>query len=170
MAKITTFSSSFPGGAPVETFSGSDKTEKSGADVATGSFFSRIRRESGADAGERRRHSSPAPEEWEQRRVKITALGKEVAATRSPEVIREYKNQIRKLLEAVIAASLREKEIRFTRRVRGGMPRQEVLRTVEVIDEKLNLLTVDLMDEQARPIRILSRINEIEGLIVDLWS
>ena len=50
------------------------------------------------------------------------------------------------------------------------MPRQEVLRTVEVIDEKLNLLTVDLMDEQARPIRILSRINEIEGLIVDLLS
>ena len=93
MAKITTFSSSFPGGAPVETFSGSDKTEKSGADVSTGSFFSRIRRESGADAGERRRHSSPAPEEWEQMRVKITALGKEVAATRSPEVIREYSNQ-----------------------------------------------------------------------------
>ena len=122
------------------------------------------------EAGDRRRHSSPAPEEWEQMRVKITALGKEVAATRSPEVIREYKNQIRKLLEAVIAASLREKEIRFTRRVRGGMPRQEVLRTVEVIDEKLNLLTVDLMDEQARPIRILSRINEIEGLIVDLLS
>ena len=84
----------------------------------------------------------------------------------------EFKLYARQVVEnaKALAASLREKEIRFTRRVRGGMPRQEVLRTVEVIDEKLNLLTVDLMDEQARPIRILSRINEIEGLIVDLLS
>lgn len=172
MAKINSFSSPFVGGQHVENYPGADKTEKSvPADGLKNGFFSRIKGENSADTEGGRRHGfSGTPEEWERMRSKITALGKEVVNTRSPEVIREYKSQIKKLMEAVIAASLREREVRFTRRVRGAMPRQEILRLVEVIDGKLNQLTVDLMDEQARPIRILGRINEIEGLIVDLLS
>lgn len=172
MAKINTFASPFVGGQPVESYQGSEKAEKSGAtDGPKSGFFSRIKGENATDTESgRKRNFSGTPEEWERMRSKITALGKEVVNTRSPEVIREYKSQIKKLMEAVIAASLREREVRFTRRVRGGMPRQEVLRLVEIIDGKLNQLTVDLMDEQSRPIRILGRINEIEGLIVDLLS
>ncbi|MDY3939361.1 MAG: YaaR family protein [Spirochaetia bacterium] len=173
MAKINTFAPSFMGGGTqVENYAGSEKTEKSEpAEESRESFFSRIKRNGFSDTGSRQdRNFSGSPEEWERMRGKITALGKEVVNTRSPEVIREYKSQIKKLMEAVIAASLHEREVRFTRRVRGSMPRQEVLRLVEVIDSKLNQLTVDLMDEQSRPIRILGRINEIEGLIVDLLS
>lgn len=173
MAKINTFSPSLMGGGTqIENYAGSEKTEKSDpAESSRESFFSRIKKNGSADSGSgQNRNFSGRPEEWEQIRGKITALGKEVVNTRSPEVIREYKSQIKKLMEAVIAASLHEREVRFTRRVRGSMPRQEVLRLVEVIDSKLNQLTVDLMDEQSRPIRILGRINEIEGLIVDLLS
>lgn len=172
MAKINAFTSPFMGGTPLEGLGTQDKTERS-EDTAstTESFFSRIKGEKTFDGQERHPQGGGArPEEWEKLRGKITALGKEVVNTRNPEVIKEYKSQIKKLMEAVIAASLQEKEVRFTRRVRGSMPRQEVLRLVEVIDGKLNQLTVDLMGEQSRPLRILSRINEIEGLIVDLLS
>lgn len=156
----------------MENYTGTEKTEKrEPADGVQEGFFARIKGKNPAEADSGGRGGfSGAPEEWERMRSKITALGKEVVNTRNPEVIREYKGQIKKLMEAVIAASLCEREVRFTRRVRGAMPRQEVLRLVEVIDGKLNQLTMDLMDEQSRPIRILGRINEIEGLIVDLLS
>lgn len=81
-----------------------------------------------------------------------------------PDEIKIYKDAVRKFIRHVIENSFEIEE-------RLGMKRsgkQKKWTNIEVIDKKLEKLAVDIISNQAEQIKILSSIDEITGLVVNL--
>lgn len=55
-------------------------------------------------------------------------------------------------------------------RVRDGNGRERIYATIAVVDEKLDRLGTELLSENQEQLGLLSRIDEIRGLILDLFS
>lgn len=55
-------------------------------------------------------------------------------------------------------------------RVKDGRGQERIYATVTVVDEKLDRLGVDLLSENREQLDIMSRVDEIRGLVMDLFS
>lgn len=55
-------------------------------------------------------------------------------------------------------------------RVRDGSGRERVFATIAVVDERMDRLGADLLSENSEQLNFMSRIDEIRGLIMDLFS
>ncbi|MEF9951254.1 MAG: YaaR family protein [Clostridium sp.] len=93
----------------------------------------------------------------------IDRFGKRLISTRSVEDARQYKEKIKEYLDLIV------KNIYVLKKEVGPYNYGVHIR-IEVIDEKLDLLTKDLIKEQQESIELANRISEIRGLLVDVYK
>lgn len=93
----------------------------------------------------------------------IDRVGKRLISTRSVEDAREYTEKIKEYLELIV------KNIYVLKKETGPYSYGIHIR-IEVIDEKLDALTKDLIKDQRESIELANRISEIRGLLVDVYK
>lgn len=93
----------------------------------------------------------------------IDKLGKKLTSTRSVSDARAYKLKIQEYLSFIV------KNIYVLRREPGPFNYGIHVR-IEVINQKLDELTKDLIQEQKDTIDLANQIEEIRGLLVDVYK
>jgi len=94
----------------------------------------------------------------------IHGLGEQLARHPGPEQIRAYKKALRKVLESFVQNGLVTEKHVSNRNVL----QQKSYQMIKIIDEKLERLVVGILQSQYSQIEVLSRIEEIQGLLVNL--
>jgi len=80
--------------------------------------------------------------------------------------LREYKLRMRRLISRLIKHTYRvEEKLGFSR---GGQRRILVL--VKLVDERLDQLTQVVMSDNARALAVVSLMDEIRGILVDMYG
>ncbi|CDM68354.1 hypothetical protein CM240_1190 [Clostridium bornimense] len=93
----------------------------------------------------------------------IKKKGNRLAITKCYADVKSYKNMIKEYLESVLSYMYDvKKDISFWQ--------TQYFITVDVIDNKLEELTQALLENQGENIDIASTIDEISGLIVDIYK
>ncbi|HNQ96827.1 MAG: DUF327 family protein [Spirochaetales bacterium] len=83
-----------------------------------------------------------------------------------PEHIRDYKNAVRFFVRYVV-----DKSFTVTETTSGGnILKRKKFTQIQVIDEKLEQLAREILSNQRNQMAVLARIEEINGLLVDLLS
>lgn len=96
---------------------------------------------------------------------KIDSLGQSLAKKMDLLTLKEYKKSIKELLSYTVFSSHEYfKEFLF-----GKKGRHKVFGIVKKIDEKMDLLTQEIVKKEADNIKVLSYIGEIKGLLIDLF-
>lgn len=93
----------------------------------------------------------------------IEKAGKRLISTRGVEDVREYKKRIQEYLSYIIKNA-------YVLRKESGPFNYGIHIRIEVINKKLDTLTKDLIEEQRETIEIADRIEEIRGLLVDVYK
>lgn len=93
----------------------------------------------------------------------IEKLGKKLTSTRSVSDARAYKLKIQEYLTFIV------KNIYVLRREPGPFNYGIHVR-IEIINQKLDELTKELIEEQKDTIDLANRIEEIRGLLVDVYK
>lgn len=104
-----------------------------------------------------------ADQQLHQKLMEIDKLGKKLISTRSVEDAREYKRKIQEYLSYIV------KNIYRLKREPGAFNYGIHVR-IEVINKHLDDLTKQLIDEQKETIELADRIEEIKGLLVDVYK
>lgn len=94
--------------------------------------------------------------------------GEKLKEQPSYEHIREYKEVVRRFLSYVVTHSL-EVETKEGARF-NPMKKQRRYTLVKIIDEKLEQLASGIMQSQGAQLDILRKVEEINGLVIDLMS
>ncbi|MBN2796655.1 MAG: YaaR family protein [Clostridia bacterium] len=92
--------------------------------------------------------------------------GQELAKKKEVEILVEYKNMVRSFVEQAVNFGLKISE----RRGFGRAGRSKIMRMVSMIDEKMIDLTEDMLKQEASGLRLLTKIGEIEGLLLNLYA
>ena len=95
---------------------------------------------------------------------RIHELGQLLLKMQTLEQVKAYKAAIRALLERFVKYGLSAEELVSNRSVMN----QKKYTIIKVIDEKLEKLVTGILQSQAKQLDILSRLEEIQGLLVDL--
>lgn len=93
----------------------------------------------------------------------IEVIGKRFISTRSVEDAKEYKRKVQDYLSYVV------KNIYVLKRETGSFNYGIHVR-IEIINKKLDELTRDLIEEQRETIELADKIEEIKGLLVDVYK
>jgi hypothetical protein len=94
----------------------------------------------------------------------VHELGGALARNPSAEAIDEYKRAVRRFMRRVV-----EESWGITERTSGmNVMKRKKYVTVEIVDRKLERLAADLISTQRGQLDILARVEEIQGLLVDL--
>lgn len=93
----------------------------------------------------------------------IEMCGKRLASTRSLDDAEVYKNKIQQYLSFIV------KNVYVLRREPGPM-NYGVHIKIEVINQKLDELTKDILDKEKPNIEIADKISEIKGLLIDAYK
>ena len=132
---------------------------------AGGSFMSLFR---GADEAERSSSEAGggalAPELLEAQIDRIHELGQGLLKMQTLDQVRAYKAAVRGLVDHYVKHGLVAEELVSNRSVMN----QKKYTIVKVIDEKLEKLITGILQSQVKQLDILSRLEEIQGLLVDL--
>lgn len=93
----------------------------------------------------------------------ISKLGEKLVSTKSLEDVKKYKNKIKEYLTYVVknTYSLKTDMAPFSYGIHVR---------IEVINEKLDKLTKDLIEDQRGTLELAERIEEIKGLLVDAFK
>ncbi|WAM34237.1 YaaR family protein [Caldicellulosiruptor morganii] len=97
---------------------------------------------------------------------KIDSLGKSLAQKMDLLTLKEYKKYIRELLSYTVFSSHEY----FKESLFGKKGRHKVFGIVKKIDEKMDLLTQEIIKKEADNIKVLSYVDEIKGLLIDLFT
>lgn len=93
----------------------------------------------------------------------IKKKGNRLAITKSYRDVKAYKNLIKEYLQSVLSHMYKvEKDISFWQ--------TQYFITVETVDEKLEEITAAILNEQCENLNIASTVDEITGLVVDLYK
>lgn len=95
--------------------------------------------------------------------AKVDEQAKRVAASRTIKDVQLYKKFVRRLLQEAVRIGLGTREVRSWQQ---GGARQMLVQTV---DEKLLRLTEDFLDQNKDEIELLDRLDEIRGLLINLY-
>jgi uncharacterized protein len=98
----------------------------------------------------------------------VHSQGEKLKEKPSYEHIRDYKGAVKNFLAYVIRHTL-EVETKEGSRF-NPLKKQRRYTLIKTIDEKLERLAAEIMQSQGAQIDILSRVEEINGLVVDLLS
>lgn len=95
----------------------------------------------------------------------VYSAGSNLADNVNTETIKKYKDSVKNFVQFALENSLDVGQI-----VSGSLNpmKQKCYVIVKVIDEKINRLTQELLFNQLEKIKILERLDEIKGLLVDL--
>jgi len=80
--------------------------------------------------------------------------------------LKEYKNAVRRFLKYILDNSIEAEEVMGVRNPKTLKQKKYLL--VKVVDEKLEKLAVHVLRGQSEQLDILKRIEEIQGLLVDI--
>lgn len=97
---------------------------------------------------------------------RLEAKGNTLAQTFSLRDLADFKDMVRSFLRSTFGQSRRLSEESFWD-FRG---RPKVLARLQQIDQRLEDLGQKVLDTQSKPLDILQKIDEIRGLIVDLYG
>lgn len=93
----------------------------------------------------------------------IKKKGNRLAITKSYIDVKAYKNLIKEYLQSVLSNMYKvEKDISFWQ--------TQYFITVETVDGKLEEITKAILNDQSENLNIASTIDEITGLVVDLYK
>lgn len=104
-------------------------------------------------------------EELYERMEDIKNKGRELGDRKTVELLIEYKKMIKGFVEDAVEFGLRVEERRGLSR-RG---RSKVLKVVSTIDEKLLDLTNEILNKEKKQIKVLEKIGQIQGLLINLF-
>ncbi|MBU1075715.1 MAG: YaaR family protein [Spirochaetes bacterium] len=96
----------------------------------------------------------------------IDKVGKKFANDTNLENLKEYKSLIKAFLETVINKMFKVKE-KYGHR---SWVKQKVFIIVEKINERLERLTNFILEKENQNINLLATLDEIRGLLVDLYK
>ena len=137
------------------------KTERPAAGRAK--FLRLLQKQEGATAG------VGATERGEQLRdclEQVTRAGRRLQQAPSYSALREYRSSVQGFLQQSLAALYQTEEVLGRLNYSTGQRKKYCL--IQVIDEKLEQLVRAVLNEQRANLEILRRIEEINGLLVDL--
>ncbi|OHD13579.1 MAG: hypothetical protein A2Z96_00225 [Spirochaetes bacterium GWB1_48_6] len=97
----------------------------------------------------------------------IQKWGTELASNPSPNNIQEYRKKVSLFLRTLMKSSLQLEENEGRLRKDMKKPKYTLIR---VVNEKLDQLATAILQNQKEKFDILSRTNELHGLLVDLLS
>ena len=102
-------------------------------------------------------------EDLENYLVDIKKKGEKLITTKSYADVRNYKNAIKEYLSSVVDYMYQvNRDTNFWE--------NQYFITVNVINEKLEEITRDVMSEQKENIDIASKIDKLEGLLLDVYK
>lgn len=124
------------------------------------------------------RHTRPAPffnvlreqeaasheEELDRLLDKLDEQGRRLVHSRTLVDLHAYKELVRQFLQNTIGEGIALKEKRMTD-VRG---RSRIYRSVEKVNEQLIQLTEDIVKRESNQLRILEKVGQIKGLLIQL--
>lgn len=96
----------------------------------------------------------------------IRDKGKELTEKKEVEILLAYKEMVKSFIEEAVNFGLKVVE----RRGHGRAGRSKVMRLVSLIDEKMIDMTENLLKEEKTSIKLLSKIGEIEGLLLNIYA
>jgi uncharacterized protein YaaR (DUF327 family) len=96
----------------------------------------------------------------------VHASGDQLLEVQSLEAVKRYRGAVRAFLDLVLARMLALEQ----KSSGAGVAKRKRFTQIKVIDQKLERLVADLLAGQHRQLDILGRVNEINGLLVDLVS
>ena len=94
----------------------------------------------------------------------ITEVGARFAKNPSASLLKRYKSMIRDFLQHVT------ERMYLVEHHTGGRLRQKIYTVTSIIDQRLSALTDLVMSQQSRNIDLLATLDEIRGLLVDLYK
>lgn len=95
----------------------------------------------------------------------IEKKGKQLTENRTIETMLEYKEMIKGFVEQAVNFGLKVEEHRGLSR--SG--RSRMMKVVSMIDEKLVELTDMILDQEKPQIKLLEKIGQLQGLLVNLF-
>ena len=104
--------------------------------------------------------------ELDQLIEQIDKVGKKFARDANINNLKEYKSLIKAFLDTVINKMYRVKE-KYGHR---SWVKQKVFIIVEKINKKLELLTKFILEKENENINLLATLDEIRGLLIDLYK
>lgn len=107
-------------------------------------------------------YKSKTKEEIQKYINEIKKKGNRIAITQNYVDVINYKNLIKEYLKAVV-------DYTYSLNKNTSFWETQYFTTVETINEKLDQLTKDTMNEQKESMDIASTIDNIQGLLVDIY-
>ncbi len=102
---------------------------------------------------------------WDQLLSQVDEAAKKMLTQPSMETLRSYRAAVRDFLKEAIPGSYRMKgESRWDRR--GN---RRLFCVVQKINQKLEELTAAVLQKNAKPMELMAKVDEIRGLLVDLY-
>lgn len=98
--------------------------------------------------------------------IDINKKGKELAEKRDVEILLAYKSMVRGFIEEAVNHGLKVVD----RRGFGRAGRSKIMRLVSNIDEKLINLTEEMIQREQSSLKLLTKIGEIQGLLLNLYA
>jgi uncharacterized protein YaaR (DUF327 family) len=95
----------------------------------------------------------------------ITKQGEKFAKNPTLEELKIYKSMIMEFMKYVT-----EHMFAVEHHTGGTRMRQKIYTVTKIIDERLNALTQLVLNQQAANINLLSTLDEIRGLLIDLYK
>ena len=98
----------------------------------------------------------------------VDLAGDALKKNQTPQTIEQYKHKVSQLMRYIVHNNFEviKKQVRGIRR-KTGKPRDPRVQ-IKIINEQLNKLTADIIYNHADNLAVLKRIDELNGLIVDL--
>jgi hypothetical protein len=94
----------------------------------------------------------------------ISEIGEKFARNPTAQLLKQYKSMIREFMSQATGSMFQVEH--YT----GGRMRQKIYTITKIIDRKLSALTELIVSQQARNLDLLATIDEIRGLLVDLYQ
>lgn len=97
---------------------------------------------------------------------RLEAQGKKLAHTLSIRDLKDFRDMVKSFLRSTFGQSRHMQEDSLW----DYQGRPKVMARITKIDRSLEELGQQLLNQQAKPLEVLSKIDEIRGLIVDLFA
>ena len=102
--------------------------------------------------------------EFDKLIAEITEQGKKFSKKPTAQLLKTYKSMIREFLKYVTDNMLRVEH--YT----GGKLKQKIFTVTKIIDKKLSALSKLVLSQQSQNIDLLATLDEIRGLLIDLYK
>lgn len=97
---------------------------------------------------------------------RLETQGKKLSQSLSIRDLKDFRDMVKSFLRSTLGQSRKMQEDSSW----DSQGRPKVMARVAKIDQSLDELGKQLLDQQAKPLEVLTKIDEIRGLIIDLFA